>query len=191
VTVPTAADQPTEQLVMSLATKGWSRYRDLPILSAESWDGELYFGTADGRVCRNSGYVDNVQLSNPDVSTAIEYSLLTSYQNLGNARQKRVQLIRPTVLSDSSAPSFRAAAKYNFDLAELAAIPATAPTPGEGLWNTGVWDESPWLGELVATQTFSGAFGMGREVAIGIRGTAISRTTLVGMDVYFEQGGLL
>jgi hypothetical protein len=33
-----------------------------------------------------------------------------------------------------------------------------------------------------------GAFGMGREVAIAVRGSAISRTTYVGAYVYFEEG---
>ena len=51
-----------QQIVMSLATKGWSLYRDMPVMySSESWGGQLYFGTTDGRVCVNTDYLDNVR----------------------------------------------------------------------------------------------------------------------------------
>src|SRR5216684_1226120 len=59
-------DNTTIQLAMSLATKGWSQYRDMPrMLSLEGWNGDLYFGTADGRVCKNAGYLDGITLAAP------------------------------------------------------------------------------------------------------------------------------
>lgn len=191
VTVPQAAETPTIQLAMSFATRGWSRYRDLPILSADVWGGEMYFGTVDGRVCVNRGFVDNVQLSDPNVATPVQWSLLTSYQNLGNARVKRVHMIRPILLSEQPSPNVEVQAKFGFDLSEPSPSLATV-SPGEsGTWDTAVWDVDPWAGDLVPYQPLSGASGMGRDVAIAVRGRATSRTTLVGFDVFFDQGGFL
>lgn len=192
VTVPTAAGAPTVQLAMSFSGKrGWARYRGLPITSAAVWNNVLYFGTDDGRVCVNQGYVDNVKLDDPNHWTPVEWSLLTAYQNLGNARNKMVVSVRPTVLSEAPTPVVEAFARYNFNLDEPNP-PAGAPAIGQpGTWDTAVWDTSLWSGEYTPAQPMQGTTGMGRDVALAIRGTAISRTILVGIDVLFQQGGLL
>lgn len=190
VTVPTADGQPTVQLAMSLATRGWFKYRDLPIVSTEAWGGQLYFGTADGRVCVNTDYVDNVLLANPNAFTPVQYSVLTSFQNLGNGRQKRVQVIRPTIISQGALIQPQATAKFRYDISEPPPPTGTAGA-GKGTWDTALWDTDIWAGEYVAQQQAVGAAGMGPEVAIAIRGVATSRTSLVGIDVVFDQGGFL
>lgn len=120
----------TIQLVMSLATKGWSQYRDLPnITASESYAGTLYFGTQDGRVCVSQDYLDGVLLADPDSYTPIQYSLLSAFQNLGSARKKRVQSIRPTILSTGGAPSYVVAARYGYDFTEVAEIVAASTVP--------------------------------------------------------------
>lgn len=189
VTVPTTDGAATTQLAMSLSTMGWSSYRDLPIYSSEVFGGKLYFGTVDGRVCINDGYVDGVTLASPGTYSPVQWSLLTSYQNLGNGRQKRVQMIRPTILSESAAPPFSVAAKYNFDFGELSEAAATSS--GGSLWDSAVWDSAVWASEYTASQQVRGASGMGTHVAIAIRGSAASRTILVGFDVMFDMGGML
>lgn len=64
ITVPSLGPgNATQQLMMSFASKGWSLFRDLPMYSAVAWNGEMYFGTVDGRVCRVAGYVDDVPLA--------------------------------------------------------------------------------------------------------------------------------
>lgn len=185
----------TEQLVMSLGRKSWGRYRDLPILSGATWAGEFWFGTADGRVCRNIDYVDNVLLSDPNSYSAVEWSVLTAFNNLGNAKQKQVKLIRPSVLSGVAAPTpgalvawVQATARYNYNLIEPTAPVAQHSSSG---WNFDLWDNATFGADYSASQPLTGAAGMGREVAIAVRGTAVSRTILAGIDVLFELGGEL
>lgn len=190
VTIPYASATPSAQLAYSFATRGWSQYRDLPMLSAGVWNGTLYFGTPDGRICKNEGYVDNVQLSDGS-STPVAWSLLTSFQNLGNARNKQLRLIRPTVLSETTSPTVQSTARYGYDLEEPTP-PGGAPAGvTTGTWDTAVWDTDAWAGSFNPTQRLVGSRGVGRDVAIAIQGSAVSRTTLVGMDLMFEQGGLL
>jgi len=190
VTVPTAPGQPTTQLAMSFATKGWFQYRGLPILSAGVWNGQLYFGTADGRVCSNSGYLDNVLLSDPNTFSPVEFSVITSFQDGGEPRTKRVHMVRALISSATPSPLYQVTAKFDFDLSEPGPV-AGSGIAQDGTWDHATWDASVWSGDLTASTALSGACGMGRDVAIALRGVATSRTTLIGFDVYFEPGGLL
>ncbi len=187
VTIPSnGEDQASTQLAMSLSTGGWSRYRDLPIVSAEVWDGELYFGTADGRVCRNSGYLDGVLLSNSG-GTAIDYSLLTRFENLGNAQMKRMEWLRADILSEATNPDYEIKARYRYNMTEISAPSGTGI--GTDGWDYATWDSGVWDGGASASQTIRGATGMGREVAVALRGKASSKTTIVGVDAWFNMGG--
>lgn len=189
VTVPTAEGYATTQLAMSLTTMGWSEFRGLPIYSSEVFGGKLFFGTIDGRVCINDGYVDGVTLAAPAAYSNVEWSLLSSFQNLGSPRKKRVQMIRPIILSETSGPAYAAEAKYDFDFGE-AQPPASSGSTGD-LWDAGLWDSARWAAEFIASQQIRGASGMGSHVAVAARGAASARTILVGFDVLFDQGGVL
>jgi hypothetical protein len=189
VTVPEAEGTATTQLMMSLSTQGWSRYRDLPIYSSGVFGGQMYFGTVDGKVCINDGYVDGRPLSDPTEYTPVHYSGIGAFLNLGNGRQKQVQIIRPYFMGQSTAPSFEVAAKYDFDINELAPV---SPVAGSGsVWDSAVWDTATWGGDYSASNAVRGATGMGVNVAMAWRGVAVDRTILIRFDVGFTQGGML
>lgn len=190
VTVPGYGnDNNTEQLVMSLSNRSWFRFRDLPWYSAQIHEGKVYFGSAAGKVYINDGYIDGVTLADPNAYTSIQYSMITAFRNLGNGRQKQVQVIRPTILSESASPTFEVHARYKFDQTEPSAV--AEGVPGQGSWDVGVWDTAVWGGDYSPSQAVRGAAGMGTDVAIALRGTATSRTIFVGCDVGFSQGGFL
>ena len=269
--IPTLEFASSSQLAMSFATLGWCQYRDMPMIAAGIFEGQLYFGTPDGRVCLNSGYADNVTLALPQVaaiggmvrtgslpgivtvhiashgfqtgrvlsltcadanfpsgmytvtvtnadhftypstgpnatSTAtgtwvgtstyapVNWSLLTAFSNEGNAQQKQVQMVRLNLTSEGGTPTAVPTVKYNFDLTEPAAPPFVAPQSIAGaVWDAGVWDVATWGGPFSYTsaQPKFGATGMGVDVAVAVRGATTSRTTLVGLDVYYTVGGLL
>jgi hypothetical protein len=191
VMVPTADGEPTQQLAMSLSgQKGWGRYRDIPATCAAVWNGQLYFGTNDGRICINDGYLDNVAVSGTTY-TPIQWSLLTGFDNLGNARQKRVSLILPEMQAQSPNPAVEAKAFYDLNTTEPA--PPTGGTSGsDSGFDLATWDSSVWGGEYAGYSTMQGANGgIGRSVAIAARGTAVVRTVLNGFHVFYEQGGVL
>lgn len=188
VTVPEAEGVATQQLVMAMAAKSWSRYRDLPIFSAASWGGKLYFGTSDGRVCINDGYVDGVTLADSSAYTPVQWTLLTAF--VGDGRQKQVGVIRPHLITQTSGtPAFSCEARYDFNLVELDSV--SGATSGSGDWDTGVWDTAVWGGDYSEAHEARGATGLGTSVAIVARGTATSRTVLRGFDVTYEEGGFL
>lgn len=190
VNVP-AADASTSQLVMSLATKGWSQYRDLPaIRSMESWEGDLYFGTDTGTLCKNTGYLDGVTLAAPTAYTPIQWEVLTSFQNLGSQRFKRLGNIRPKFVSQGGNPGFAVGARFDYDFTEL---PTVSLNPGNNtnVWGTGVWGTAVWGGSYTPSMAVMGATGCGIAAAIIVRGTATSRTSLTEIEVTYDEGGLL
>lgn len=190
VMVPTADGAATEQLVMSFATGGWSRYRGLPALSAVQWAGRLYYGTVDGTVGINTGAVDGVTLADPEAYTPIDWSLLTAYSDLGAASWKQVGHLRPSLLAESPHAPVEAHAVYDLDLTEPPHVVGSVSGSASS-WDSAVWDSSIWGGNYAPTQPLQGAIGMGREVAIAVRGSSITRTAYVKTDVFFTTGGLL
>ena len=190
LTVPTAAAQPTQQLAMSISTRGWHQYRDMPMgVCAATWGGKLYFGTEDGRVCINDGYVDGILLSNVNAYSTINWSFLTAPTNLGSPNQKRVSQIVTSIISQGGSTTHTAAPRFGWDMAEPAAPSGTTTVAGG--WDSGLWDTALWGGGYSPQRTVFGAIGLGSVAAIAVRGSSSSRTVVTGIDVAFEEGGLL
>lgn len=190
ILVPQAEGQATQQLAMAFANRSWSTYRDLPMLSAGVWNGQLYFGTHDGRVCVNMDYVDNVPRVDTTAPAQVQWSVLTAFRSGGNGRFRQVQLVRPIILSGEANPPYQLTLKYDFDLTEPAAL-NQALAGDANSWDVGKWDEMVWGGDYTPSAKVVGAVGAGQDAALAIRGAASSRTVLVGVDVHYEEGDIL
>jgi hypothetical protein len=191
VTVPTATGQATQQLAMSLSTEGWSQYRDMPMgVCAEPWKGDLYFGTEDGRVCKNAGYVDGVTLAAPTAFSTIDWSILTAFSNLGTSNKKQIQEIITQIQSQGGAVLHKATIKYDWNTDEPPR-PTGVAVAGAAVWDTGLWDTALWGGSYQPIRTVFGATGIGTTVALALRGSSSSRVTFTGVDVTYDEGGPL
>lgn len=191
VAYPNESAVSVSQLVMSLATRGWSMYRGLNMTALAAWDGQLYYGTEDGRVILNTGSVDGVMLDDPDSYSPIEFSLLTTFQALGNPHQKIVQFIRTTFLNPGGELQYETQPRYGYGLTEPAPPPVVPAATGAGVWGTSLWDSVVWAGENAPVRGIGTGFGMAPEIAIALRGRAISRVTLVGWHVFYQEGNIL
>lgn len=185
-------DQGTTQLAMSVATKGWSALSGLPITCMETFQGKLFFGTMDGRVCVNEGYTDGVTLANPAVFTNISFSGLTAFSRHGSLKQKRVQMIRGNFTSDGFPPNYAVGARFRFNTSEPSGGVAVSRLQG-AVWDTAIWDTDLWPGaqNFASEQRVVGSTGIGPEFALAFSGKATSRVVLIGFDVMFDEGGLL
>lgn len=192
VAIPVADGQNTSQLAMSMITRGWSPYRDLPLLSMAAWEGRLYFGSADGRVLINTGYVDGVLLSDANAFTPIDCSGITRFQNNGRGSQKQIMQARATLISEGGSISQNVEARYRFDLTEAAKPSGAVANPGTATWDSAIWDQSKWAGAYATQQDTGGMVGMGPDFAIAWRLAITSRTVLIGFDFeYIESAGLV
>jgi hypothetical protein len=184
------------QYVYNTETRGWSIWRNVPMLSSDEWHGNFYFGTADNRVFQYTDYLDNVLIPDPTETVAvpdpvpISFSLLTSYQDFGeSAVFKRIQYVRPVWIS-SGQPSYTATPRYEYSLAE-AAQPGIIPSTSDSAWDVAIWDDAVWGGAAETSQQLLGGSGMGRVVSIAIRGRVVAQSTLVSIDIMWDSGGYL
>jgi len=189
INVPAIPGTTRLQLVMSLASKGWAEYTNVPMACMDNWHGKFWFGTEDGRVCVNEGYVDAQSLDGT-LSAPIDFSLLTSYQDGGVPNKKRLHMVRPLFSTDGNAPTYSAQARFDFDLSDIGAVPI-GPISTLGAFDTAVWDSDTWDENPDTTGQFTGTAGMGTAAAIVFRGTADGNVTLLGFDALMDQGGFL
>jgi hypothetical protein len=165
----------------------------IPSLCWAPWQGKEYFGTADGRVMQWTGPLDVVPESEGSsnyIEQAIDFYLLTSFQDLGApGKWKRLQFIRPIFVA-SKLPAYQVSARYDFDVEIPASVSPPPPTLG-ALWDQAKWDQSNWGGGLITTQPTIGARGVGRFVSIALSGRADHACSLVGFDLIGDTGGLL
>jgi hypothetical protein len=191
VTVPLRQDGRYRQYSYNIATGGWGLWRDVPMLSSDSWKGALMVGTADGKVHRMDVNRDNVTLAGA-TGDPITWFLLTSYSHLGApATFKRTQLVRPNFVAQSE-PLYEITAHYDYQTDEPGQA-AGSPAAGAGsLWDTGLWGDALWGVDLATPwNQLLGATGIGRSMAIALVGSSTSQTDLASIDVLWDKGGLL
>jgi len=179
------------QFVYHHATKAWAQFIGMPIRTAETWDGQLYFGDETNHVYTYDGHLDRVMLADDGATAnAIEWELLTTFQSYGMPAQfKRVQLMRPMFIG-GAVPAYLLAARYDFDVSALPGSPSYIP-PTSGGWDSGLWDTAIWGGGYIVNQPPYGGTGVGRHIALTMRGRSTALTIYVGTDVLLDVGGML
>lgn len=179
---PQVGSNPYQQFVQSLNTQGWAIYRDIPYFTGDAWNGQFYIGTSDGRVLWHTG--------NLDISSNINWSYLSAYQDIDPGRFNRMGFIRPVFISQGT-PSFEVESRYDYDLSEVLGNPQAGVGPTGSLWDISKWDQSLWSGTLSTTAPVRGAVGIGRALAVGLNGNSAVATTLIRIDHIGQTGGYL
>jgi len=186
------------QYQQNLMTQAWGTWAGVPIFSSASWLNYYIMGTSDGRLIVYDGGTDEVTTEDPD-GVNIDYRVLTSFQAPGNDATtfKQVSLIRPIQLS-TDVVNLNVAPVYDYAIYSEIAAPMSTP-PGNGtLWgsgpldpNGGIWDVSFWS-TLPSPQSFvRGGSGVGRTVAVIMRGNSGVRLTFIAWDISYTVGGFL
>lgn len=195
LTITTPINPPFNQVSFSmyLGTNGWGIQRGVPRGHSTNWQGESYFcDNSTNKLYIDRGDVDGVFLD-PDTDgepEPIDWSALSSFQTFGEpARYKRCQYIRPMFIG-GGAPAFKVEAAYDYDISEIPSFPVLGGQPS-ALWDDGIWDAGLWGGGTRSSDNPRGANGMGRHVAIKIRGRSSEPTVLISYDVTWDAGGLM
>ena len=194
ITTPLSSSPGEQQIqyTLNLATEGWGFWRGVPALSLDQYGGRLFFGTEDSKVHVMDVARDAVQITPPEDAEngrPVTFSILSSYQHLGEkAVFKRVQMVRPDFFSQS-APTTTHRVLYDYDFTEPVQ-PPSKPILEEFDWDVAEWDAAIWTTESGAGQSFLiGASGVGRTVAIAMRGEAVDETRLISWDIMWTTGG--
>ena len=177
------------QFVMDTSTLAWSMFRDLDMVCQDKSAKGYFFGTTDGRVMEMSGSVDNADLEGLN-ALPVKFSLMSHYSDVNMPGQwKRPQFVRPSWLSESQ-PQYGISINFDHDLAEQDFSPPFVAQPG-ALWDAALWDQAFWGGSAQSYLETIGVGGMGRYMAVAIRGESTVATTYIGTTVMMDSGGLL
>jgi hypothetical protein len=193
ITTPEQVGQQRIQYAMNLITEGWGYWRGVPISCLDDWRGEIYFGTNTNTIEVMDVPRDGMTIIPPDPPAlngeAIKFSMLTSYQRYGkDALFKQVQYIRPDFWS-SLPPLYTTKAVYDYTISELTILPQPPLATG-ALWDVGLWDTAIWGGGEGAGQAaLIGSGGLGRTIAVAIRGEASASLRLLSFDIILTAGG--
>lgn len=193
ITRPITTDTDTPlQYVFNLSTPGWGFFRDVPMQCGADFNGSFYFGDRDGVVHKFTGSKDNVTRAGTG-GDYVQFSMMTAYSDLGSpAHFKIPHFIRPTFASTGAfAPSYSVKALFDYDLSEILNTDQIGITTSSSVWDTAVWDTAVWGGGTNTTYRTRGGCGMGRMIAIAIRGAAPEQLRLVDLEVMWQAGGFL
>jgi len=192
VTVPQTASELTRapiQFVMYLETGAWCIYRDLDIMSSVNTPDGVFVGVRDGRALQFTGHADDLNLSG-DSAKDIEFSFLTHFTDLqAPASWKKPVFIRPSWLG-SAQPQYNMKVVFDFNFTDLT---TTQPASGRvgGVWDAGLWDAAVWGITAQTVIETHGVSGMGRHVAIAVKGRSNSELSYLGSALMLEMGGML
>lgn len=191
VTCPKRDDGRYRQYVYSISTEGWGLWRDVPLLSSDTWQGELMIGTDTGEVGRMDQSRDAIDISG-DGGNPIEWFLLTSFSHLGSpAMFKRAKFVRCNFVAEAE-PLYEVSAHYDYNTAEPPEPVGQVGPPYGSFWDSGLWGDALWSVSLQNPYySLLGASGMGRSVAIALVGQSNVNTDLVSFDVLWDTGGML
>ena len=177
--------------VQYFGNQAWSMIRELDKFHTANWRGNTFWTAGNKNSLQiKRGNRENVWIDpgTDGVASPIEWSILTSFQGLGSgARNKRVQYIRPNFIADS-VPGFSVSARYDYDIREQGSAPAGSLNEA-GRWDLGIWDQDVWGGSLDVLDSPRGASGIGRHVAVAMRGRSTARTILIAFDLIVDSGG--
>ena len=126
-----------------------------------------------------------------ELGLPIEFQTLTSFQPYGKHGQNlKAGLVR-TVGVTQGIVNINLKAVYDYDINNVVQAPASSPSQGTNLWDVGLWDIDLWDFEATGRSVPLGTAGVGRTMAVAVRGTCESRITIVAWDIMFQQGGLM
>lgn len=170
------------QFALSTHTNGWTTFESLPYQTGEVWEGSFYIGGSDGTVYLLGG--------NTDIDEAIEFGLLSSFQEYGETGlYHRVQFMRPVFRSTGS-PTYTAEARYDY-ATDPPVSSGAAPVVSGSLWDVALWDTATWTFNNSTVQSVVGGTGIGRAMAVALAGSSVSETLFVRADLFFDTAGPL
>ena len=138
--------QDAVQYVYGTLSGGWSEFANVPMLSLEPHDGELYFGTKDGKVMQMFFGSTDDALADGTPGAAVMAQVQTSFVAMGGDEfhTKRPLMAMPMFLAPS-APSVKAQINTDWSFQPIPGSPSYKPNT-LAQWDAAKWDNAVWGG---------------------------------------------
>lgn len=197
VTIASPVSVTTGQYVqysMNLATQGWGFWRGVPMTSFTQWKENTYFCTEADKVYVMNVTRDYVLADKNDAAAQgakIEFSILGPFGTASSpGRFKLGHIVRADWLSTSQL-DYDIEIRYDYDLGELVSPSVSESLLSSAIFDTSNWDEALWAGAEGGYNSTLGVNGMGRSMAVIMRGTAGEGSRFVSWDIMWSVGGVL
>lgn len=190
LTTPANSGVAGRQHVFSTLQHAWSQYVGIPMLSADTIDGVLFFGTPDGKVCKLFGAESDDELQSGTAGRAVLGRMQTAYIAPGDdvMALKRALLVMPMFLAPS-APQAQVQINTEWSSASPPGTPAYVP-PVTSLWDISKWDQALWFGGLFTFTGWVGVSAMGVYLSLSLTLSGAQRTLFTSWKVVYEPGGI-
>lgn len=137
VALPTGSGQTPTWLVSNATTGKWARFTGWNASCVTVFDGDLYFGSADGKV-----YQANI--TGADDGAPFTGVYIPCFDPLGIVGRKAVHMARLTTRSRFAVREKLAV--HTDYLVRLPSAPSALPIAQADVWGVGVWGEAKWGG---------------------------------------------
>ena len=160
------APQDALQYVYGTLSGGWSEFTNLPMLTLEAHDGEMYFGTKDGKVMHMFFGSSDDALPDGTVGAPIMAQVQTSFvaMNGDEFHTKRPLMAMPMFVA-SSAPSVKAQINTDWSFQPVPGSPSYNPS-ALARWDAAKWDNAVWGGGGNFFNAWVGAEGLGTHCSL-------------------------
>src|SRR5271166_233884 len=175
----------TYQYVMNTETKAWTQFTGMPATVWLSWEGGLYFGTANGTIVQ-------ADIGANDNGSPIDCLSVGNWQRMKNGlAPKNSTLVSVDAIVDTTATVF-AGSSWDY----VVRVPQSLAGGSVALaakWDIALWDQGIWTG-AAGKRLIADASGYGVVFAVTVR-VLINGTTgqnagcnVLGGTIHIQQG---
>jgi hypothetical protein len=179
-----------QQFAMNVNTGAWCTFSGMPMACCALLNGQLYFGTEDGRIAKGLfGNLDGVETNDTGGDT-IQADIQTAFSAFNTPAQlKKFGMARPIFIAPE-APSVLCQINTQYTFANTAGSPSFTESL-EGRWNQGLWNVALWVGSQNSYQAWIGTTGLGYYAALRMKVRGKPGTIFTSSHIMTELGGVM
>jgi hypothetical protein len=192
--VPQSQQANNFQFCFNTITKGWTQFTGWPAQCFGLFNDTLYFGGTDFVALAFMGYQDGADIygagGNNIVATAMT-AFTTLDESFGTAVVKHVKLVKPFIVTGTSAPRILVGVNTDFNLTPIVGSATLNPASG-AVWDVAKWDDpnATWVGSLTTVNRWTGVAAYpGSYLSITLSVSATTDTLWSATDLMVAPGG--
>ena len=159
VVPPTVGEEGPVIFAVNARTGAWARFTGWHAHCLEVFNGDLYFGSEDGKVIKAG-------VGGTDQDATYTGVYVPLFEDFGNPAAIKIPQLARMVLRGSTTLNSSIAGRYEFDIT-VPTAPQATPVPVGSTWGAGVWGQAIWGAERasVVSQSWKSVGGQGSAIS--------------------------
>lgn len=179
-----------QQWVMNIQTGAWSTFTGMPMNVWMTYDGQMYFGTTTGEVCKGlDGDLDGIGLDGTGGQEVFS-TVQGGFNDFGSpANLKIFGLVRPIFLAELN-PAVSVQINIDYSPNPIYASPSFTPSSA-AVWDTSHWDAAVWSQGDTSFAAWAGVQGMGYYGSLKMAVIGKANTKYISSTITYQSGGVM